>query len=188
MLSHFTNITPTATDFHEPVYSNLFEITFTFPTILNLNNTTDLRIMMINALNITLDLTPDLNTSKQKFKYSDRVFIMQPEKTSFTFDINFNINVDNQFSIRTWNYMKKWYDLAHNTQTGELHYKKDMIGNLVAHIHDRNGVVIRRTEFKNVQIYGLSGMTFSWDSNSLISGTAKFVADYAIDQYYDIQQ
>lgn len=185
MLPHFTSQTPTGTDLHEPLYGNLFEVTFTFPTILGLTQD-DFRIMMINTLGITLNLTPDIGTKEQKFKFSDRVYLLQPNKTSFEFDIEFNINVDNQFSIRTWNYMKKWYDLAHNTQTGELHYKKDMIGSIVAHIHDREGVVVRRTEFKNVQLTGLGGMAFKWENNSFISGSAKFVADYAIDQYYDI--
>ncbi len=187
MLPHFTSQTPTGTDLHEPLYSNLFEVTFAFPTILGLTQD-DFKIMMLNALNITIDMTPEIEAKGQKFKFSDRMYLMTPSKTSFEFEINFNINVDNQFSIRTWNYMKKWYDLAHNTQTGELHYKRDMIGSIVAHIHDREGVVVRRTEFKNVQLRGLKGMEFNWSGSEMISGTAKFVADYAIDQYYDVKQ
>lgn len=187
MLAHFLNVTPTATNLEEPLYSNLFEITFTFPTILKLNTTLDQRIMMMNAMNIDLNLTPELGVKEQKFKYSDRVFLITPEKTSIEFEIEFNINVDNSFSIRTWNYMKKWYDLAWNSQTGELHYKADMVGGIVAHIHDREGVVVRRTEFKNVMCRGVEGMKFSWEGADIIKGKAMFVADYWIDQYYDIQ-
>jgi hypothetical protein len=186
MLPHFNNVTPTATNFHEPLYQNLFEVTFTFPTILNLVNE-DPNVMMINTTAIALNVTPDLQEATQKFKYSERAYLSTPSSTLAKFEIDFNINVDDNFSIRTWNYMKKWYDLAWNSQTGELHYKKDMIGTVVAHIHDREGVVIRRVSFQNVQLQSLKGMDFNWGGSEIISGHAGFIADYWIDQYYDIK-
>ena len=186
MLPHFSRITPTATDFHEPLYQNLFEVTFTFPEILGLSDD-DARIMMINSTNINLDLTPTLETVSQKFKYSTRLFLTTPKSTSIeNLEINFLINVDDNFSMRTWNYMKKWYDLAWNSQTGELHYKRDMVGTIVAHIHDREGVVIRRTEFKNCQIKGIDSLNFTWEQDGIISGKANFASDYWVDQYFDI--
>lgn len=187
MLPHFTKITPTATDNHEPLYQNLFEVTFTFPKILGLTED-DSRIMMLNAKNINLDVTPNLEPVSQKFKYSTRLYLTTPKSTSIdNLEINFNINVDDNFSMRTWNYMKKWYDLAWNSQTGELHYKKDMIGEVVAHIHDREGVVIRRTEFKNCQLKSIDSMNFDWGEDGIISGKASFASDYWVDQYFDIQ-
>jgi hypothetical protein len=186
MLPHFKNVTPTATGFHEPVYQNLFEVTFTFPTILNLIEK-DPNIMMINTSSIKLNTTPELTTVAQNFKYSQRAYITTPKTTLATFDLNFNINVDDNFSIKTWNYMKKWYDLAWNSQTGELHLKKDMVGTIVAHIHDRAGVVIRRVAFQNVQLLKVGDMDFDWNKNEILQGSASFVADYWIDSYYDIK-
>jgi hypothetical protein len=187
MLPHFNNVTPTATDFHEPLYQNLFEVTFAFPSILKLVGE-DPQVMMINTTSIDLDLTPKLSVTTQRFKYSDRAYVQTPDSTIVEFSLDFNINVDKNFSMKTWNYLRKWYDLAWNSQTGELHYKEDMVGAVTAHIHDRAGVVIRRVAFQNVQILGVDGMSFNWDGNDIISGKADFVADYWIDQYYNIGQ
>lgn len=187
MLAHFNNVTPTATKLEEPLYSNLFEVTFTFPETLKLG-TTDKDIMMLNTRNISLDLTKNLKVEEQYFKYSGRLFLNTDKGNSVIKDmkLKFNINVNDKFSITTWNYLKKWYDLAWNSQTGELHYKKEMVGSIVAHIHDRRGVVVRRVEFMNVQIFGLDGMTFTWDNEGIIEGEASFISDYWIDQYFDI--
>jgi hypothetical protein len=186
MLGHFNRITPTATALEEPLYGNLFEVTFTFPDILKLSPK-DHDIMMIAAKKISLDTTTKIATTKQKFKYSDRLFVKTPDSTAIeNLTIDYNINVSDQFSMRTWNYLRKWYDLAWNSQTGELHYKRAMVGTIVAHIHDREGIVLRRVEYRNVQLLGLSSMDFSWESNDILSGTATFCADYWIDQYFDI--
>jgi hypothetical protein len=187
MLAHFSNVTPTATDLHEPLYQNLFEVTFSFPTILGLSPA-DEQTMMINARNINLDLTKDLGTAEQYFKYSGRMFLATKKDNSVIKDlsINFNINVDDKFSIRTWNYLKKWYDLGWNSQTGELHYKREMVGTIVAHIHDRQGVVVRRVEFRNVQLQGVKTMEFDWEKETIMDGSVKFIADYWVDQYFDI--
>jgi len=188
MLAHFQNLTPTATDLHEPLYKNLFEVTFSFPTILGLSPA-DEQTMMINAKNIDLNLTKPLKVEEQYFKYSGRLFLNTVQSNSVITDmnINFNINVDDEFLIRTWNYLKKWYDLAWNSQTGELHYKREMVGTVVAHIHDRQGVVVRRVEFRNVQLFGLDTMTFDWGDESIMEGSMNLISDYWIDQYFDIQ-
>lgn len=187
MLAHFSNVTPTATKLDEPLYQNLFEVTFQFPAILGLSPTDETE-MMINARNINLNLTEDLGVAEQYFKYSGRLFLATAKANSVIKDlsISFNVNVDDKWSIRTWNYMKKWYDLGWNSQTGELHYKREMVGTIVAHIHDRQGVVVRRVEFRNVQLQGLKGMEFNWENELIIDGQVKFIADYWIDQYFDI--
>jgi hypothetical protein len=187
MLPHFKNVTPTATEFNEPLFQNLFEVTISFPPILKLTGE-DPKAMMINTNSIDLNLTPDLSVIKQKFKYSDRAYVHTPDTTTVEFTLDFYINVDSNFSMKTWNYMKKWYDLGWNSQTGELHYKKDMVGAVTGHIHDRAGVVVRRASFQNAQIIGLDGMAFSWKGNDAIDGKAKFIADYWVDQYYNIGQ
>ena len=188
-LAHFTNVTPTATNLYEPLYGNLFEITFQFPPILGFkNNQAEMNMMMLNARNIKLELTKDLKVEKQFFKYSGRQFLNVNKDNSIIedLDINFNVNVDDKFSMTTWNLLKKWYDLAWNSQTGELHYKREMVGEIIVHVHDRQGVVIRRVEFKNVQLYGVKEQEFSWDEESILDTNAKFIADYWIDQYFDI--
>jgi hypothetical protein len=189
-LSHFTNTTPTATNLFEPLYGNLFEITFNFPTILGFkNNQTEMNMMMLNARNIKLDLTKNLKIHEQYFKYSGRQFLNVNRENSIIkdMDINFNVNVDDKFSMTTWNLLKKWYDLAWNSQTGELHYKREMIGEIIVHVHDRQGVVLRRVEFKNVQLFGIKEQEYSWEDEKILDTNAKFIADYWIDSYFDIK-
>jgi hypothetical protein len=190
-LPHFDNVTPTATDEHEPVYPNLFEITFNFPDILGLSDD-DETIMMLNTTAINGHVTtPDLNTAIQRFKYSGRLFLMPPQAENSVVEnlsINFEVNVDDAFAIKTWNYLKNWYDLAWNSQTGELHYKRDMTGTIVVHLHDREGVVIRRIEYRNVQIKGVNGgfEDLDWSAGDIARGSANFAADYWVDQYFNI--
>lgn len=189
-LGHFSNVTPTATQIYEPLYGNLFEITFNFPTILGFkNNQSEMNMMMLNARNIKVATTPDLKIEKQYFKYSGRQFLNVNKENSIVDDlqINFNVNVDDKFSMTTWNLLKKWYDLAWNSQTGELHYKREMIGEIVVHIHDRQGIVLRRIEYKNVQLFGVGEQEYTWDEEKILDTNAKFIADYWIDTYFDIK-
>lgn len=190
MLSHFTNVVPIGTSNAEPLYGNLFEITFEFPPILGFkNNQTEMNMLMMSARSIKLDTTKELTKHAQYFKYAGRQFLNVKKENSIIEDmeIAFNINVDDKFSMTTWNFLKKWYDLAWQSQDGSLHYKREMVGSVVAHIHDRQGIVIRRVEFKNVQLYGLSEMEFTWDEEKILDTRAKFIADYWVDLYYDVK-
>jgi len=191
-LPHFTQLLVTGspggpgTDPQEPVYLNLFEITFILPTILQAQGR-DPILMLQQANNVSLDLTPDISTKEQRFKYSTRAFMTTPEKTHVDFDIKFNVNVNNQGSMETWNVLKAWYDLVWNSQNGTLHYKSDIIGTIIVNQHDRKGVVLRRVTFQNAQIKGVGSIELDWSQNSSIweNVTAKFVADYWIDEYID---
>lgn len=185
MLAHFNNVT-VANQNREPVYLNLFETTFEFPKVLPKLNA-ESAIMSMQATSINLELTPDLEVSKQYFKYSGRQFLNTKQENSLSkFTIKFNVNVTDKFAIDTWNMLKQWYDLGWNSQTGELHYKSEMIGTVVAHVHDRKGIVIRRVEYRNVMVTKLSGMSLEWSKGELYSCDAEFVADTWIDLYRNI--
>lgn len=185
MLAHFNNVT-VANQNREPLYLNLFETTFEFPSVLpNLNK--ENAIMSMQATSINLDLTPDLPEVKQYFKYSGRAFLnTNPDNSLAKFSIKFNVNVTEKFAIDTWNMLKQWYDLGWNSQTGELHYKSEMIGTIVAHVHDRKGIVIRRVEFRNVMLNKLSGMALAWSNGEIYSVEASFIADTWIDLYQNL--
>jgi len=190
-LPHFTQLLVTGspggpgTDPQEPVYMNLFEITFILPTILQAQGR-DPILLLQQATNISLELTPDISTNKQIFKYSTRKFVGTPEKTDIDFSIKFNVNVNKQNSMETWTALKAWYDLVWNSQNGTLSYKSDIIGTIIVNQHDRKGVVLRRVTLQNAQILGISGLELDWSKNADIwDATAKFVADYWIDEYID---
>lgn len=170
----------------EVVYLNLFEITFVLPVILQAQNRNPI-LMLQNALNINMNLTEfDIAVKEQRFKYSTRQFLTTPTKTSGSFDIKFNVNVNQAGSMETWNTLKSWYDLVFNSQNGSLHYKSDIIGTVIVNQHDKKGVVLRRVTFQNVQISKLAGYALDWSSNEIIQNVqADFLYDYFIDEYID---
>lgn len=170
----------------EVVYLNLFEITFVLPVILQAQGRNPI-LMLQNALNVDFNLTEwDIAVKQQRFKYSTRQFLTTPNITSGDFNIKFNVNVNQQGSMETWNTLKAWYDLVFNSQNGSLHYKSDIIGTVIVNQHDKKGVVLRRVTFQNVQIKKLAGYALDWSSNTIIeSSQADFIYDYFIDEYLD---
>lgn len=189
-LPHFTNLINTGSPGgpgtlpHEPVYLNLFEITFVLPVILQAQGR-DPILMLQNATNIDLNLTEAIDVKEQRFKYSTRAFVGTPTKTHVEFNITFNVNVNETGSMETWDVLKAWYDLVWNSQTGYLHYKSDIIGTIIVNQHDKKGFVLRRVTFQNSQIKQVGGASLKWDSSDIWSVQADFVADYWIDEYID---
>lgn len=190
-LPHFTQILVNdsggvGTKPEEPVYLNLFEITFILPTILQAQGR-DPIMMLQQANKVSLNLTEDIGIATQRFKYSTRAFMTTPEKTHIEFSINFNVNVNERGNITIWDTLKAWYDLVWNSQNGTLHYKSDQIGTIIVNQHDKKGVVLRRVTFQNCQIKGLGGYELDWaQSSSILENlSANFVADYWVDEYID---
>lgn len=191
-LPHFTNISNVGspggpgTKPEEPVYMNLFEITFILPVILQAQGRNPL-LLLENATKVDMNLTEAVTTKEQRFKYSTRAFMAAgPEKSTVEFSINFQINVNEGGSMENWNTLKSWYDLVWNSQTGYLHYKSDIIGTIIVNQHDKKGFVLRRVTFQNCQIKNVAGASLNWESNAEIWAVeAGFIADYWIDEYID---
>jgi hypothetical protein len=193
-LPHFTQLQMTGspggpgTQPQEPIYKNLFEVTFILPTILQAQGR-DPVLLLQQATNVDLAaLTPEIASSKQRFKYSERAFLNAgPASTTYEPTIKFNVNVNNQGSMETWNTLKAWYDLAWNSQNGYLHYKADLIGTIIVNQHDKKGLVIRRVTFQNCQLQSITGFgTLQWEqSGGIDECSAKWIADYWIDEYID---
>lgn len=185
-LAHFTVI-----DSHmnkwEPIYKNLFEVTIILPTALQSIHPTATHLLMENATSIKLPTYPDLGNVDQRFKYSTRLFVKTPESTSLAdIEVKFNVNQNDTKQVFTWRIMKDWYDCAWNNEDGSLKYKKNMVGDVITHVHDREGHVIRRVTYHNVQVKGISGwddMAFS-DSDIIKDLSIKMNVDYWQDFYY----
>lgn len=189
-LPHFTQIAVNDTGGvgskpHEPVYQNLFEAMFILPEILQLQGRD--AVMMLQAVtSVSVITTPTIGTATQRFKYSTRAFLTVPESTHATFDIKFNVNVNEEGAMETYNTMKAWYDLAWNSQTGALHYKADTIGTIIVNHHDRKGRIIRRLTYQNVQVLGLSEVQLDWSQSGIWQEcTANLIADYWYEERVD---
>ena len=192
-LPHFTNLYMTGSGLpgqpplpQEPVYKNLFEITFILPVILQSEGREPF-VLLQQAKNISADLTKDISTKEQRFKFSTRNFVTMPDNTHVDFNIKFELNVDNGLNMVVWNYLKRWYDLVWNSQTGETFYKSDIIGTIIVNHHDKKGFVLRRVSFHNCQIKGVSSIfDLDWsESTNIMDVEGKFTADYWTDEYYD---
>src|ERR1035437_1803481 len=190
-LPHFTQLEMTGspggagTQPQEPVYKNLFEVTFVFPTILQAQGR-DPVMMLQQATTIQLNLTPAIEVKTQRYKYSTRAFMGTPGQTHIEFDVEFNVNVNAGGSMETWAALKAWYDLVWNSQNGFVMYKADIIGTVIVNQHDKKGLVLRRVTFQNAQIKDVAGIDLSWEgTGDIYSAKCGFVADYWIDEYID---
>jgi len=194
-LPHFTQLNMTGspggpgTKPQEPVYLNLFEVTFIFPTILQAQGR-DPVMMLQQAKKFDMNVaegSQEIGTAEQRYKYSTRAFLKAgPDTSHADFDIDFNVNVNDQGSMEVWNTLRAWYDLAWNSQNGVLHYKADMIGTLIVNQHDKRGLVLRRLTFQNCQLKKVASPSMDWGSNGIWEDcNASFVSDYWVDEYID---
>ena len=193
-LPHFTQLQMTGspggpgTQPQEPVYLNLFEITFVLPTILQAQGR-DPVLLLQQALSVDLNLTNKaIATANQRWKYTTRAFLNAgPAETHIDdLGITFNVNVNNNGSMESWAALKAWYDLVWNSQNGYLHYKADTIGTIIVNQHDKKGLVLRRVTFQNAQIKSVTSPTLAYEGQGILQNiTANFVADYFIDEYID---
>jgi hypothetical protein len=183
-LPHFTNIESSHSNF-EPVYKNLFEVTIILPPAIQSLHPKSEILLLENATKVAFPTYPAIETTDQRFKFSTRKFLKMPTTTSTEFDIEFNMNQNNEYQVYTFRMMKDWYDLVYNNEDGSVHYKKNIISDIVVHGHDKEGHVIRRVTYRNCQILSFTGWeTLDWGSNEIASLTTKFVADYWEDYYY----
>lgn len=185
-LAHFSNVLSHSEN-NEPIYKALFEITFDLPPILG-RTTDEVRLMLENARSITLPLTPKIEIKTQRFKFSTRAYVTLPTETHIAdLAILFNLNENKQNAVFVWNILKAWYDLAWNSQTGETHTKRDMIGNIIVNQHNKDGQVIRRVTYRNCQITNVSEIALDWEaSTDIVECTANWCADYWEDLYIDL--
>jgi hypothetical protein len=193
-LPHYTNISNVGSPGgpgtlpDEVVYTNLFEITFILPVILQAQGR-DPILLLENATKAP-DNAPlttfDISDAEQRFKYSTRKFLTTPTKTSGEIDIPFQVNVNQQGSMEQWATLKAWFDLVFNSQNGSLHYKSDLIGTIIVNQHDKKGVILRRITYQNCQMKSLTGWAMDWATAGIVQDvTGKFVYDYFIDEYID---
>jgi len=166
-LPHFTQLQVAGapggpgTNPQEPVYLNLFEVTFVLPTILQAQGR-DPILFLQQALSIDLNTTnKTLGVSNQRWKYSTRAFINAGPSETHIEDlaVSFNVNVNNNGSMETWAALRAWYDLAWNS---------------------------RRVTFQNCQLKAVSSPSLTYEGQGILANvTANFVCDYWVDEYID---
>lgn len=172
----------------EAVYLSLWEVSIILPPILVAQGRDPYLLLenITKAPAITLTTDHGVANAQQRFKVSTREFLTVPKETSGKFTLTYQVNVNQQGSMETWNTFKAWYDLLFNSQNGTMHYKSDMISNIIFNQHDKKGVVLRRIQFINCQLQKMNTPAFDWKSQAIWDElTADFVFDYFVDEYID---
>ena len=185
-LAHFTAV-DTAREKWEPIHANLFETTIILPTVLQSLHPNATHLLLENTKTAKFPTYPSLQVQNQRFKYSTRIFPMMPDTTSIKdMKIKFNLNQNDDYQIFCFKMLKDWYDLAWNNETGTLHYKKNLVGDIIIHHHDKEGKVIRRLTYHNAMMLKFSGMEgLDWSQGTdIMSLDTTFAADYWEDFYY----
>jgi len=183
-LAHYTNIQSHYKNF-EPVFKNLYEVIIVLPTAIQALHDDYQTLLLENTIKTSFPKYPSLGTAEQRFKFSTRKFVTFPPGTSTDLSITFNMNQNDDYQVFTWRILKDWYDLLWNNEDGSTHYKKNSIGDIVVHQHDKEGHVIRRVTYYNCQITDISGWEdLDWAGTDIASLDVKFIADYWSDMYY----
>ena len=184
-LPHFSNI-QSHNKVWEPVYKNLYEVIIVLPSAIAAIHGTEYQTLLLeNTIKISFPAYKDIAPVDQRFKYSTRKFLTFPADTSTEVTIDFNMNQNDAYQIFTWRMMKDWYDLVWNNEDGSVHYKKNIISDIIVHAHDKEGHVIRRVTYHNAQITNFTGWEeLDWAGTDIAALQAKFVADYWEDMYY----
>lgn len=183
-LPHFTNI-QSHNKVWEPVYQNLYEVVILLPEAIRSLHDGYQTLLLENTTKVSFPEYKDIASVDQRFKYSTRKFLQFPEDTSTSFDIEFNMNQNENYQVFTFRMMKDWYDLVWNNEDGSVHYKKNIISDIVVHAHDKEGHVIRRVTYYNAQLHHFSGWeAMDWSTSDINTLTCKFIADYWEDMYY----
>ena len=180
-LPHFTTV-----DSHnkilEPIFKNLFEVVVILPNAIARDDAKT--VLLENCKKASFPAYPKIETAEQFFKFSTRKFMKMPTTTSTELKLDFNINVE-ELQANTFRMMKDWYDLVWNNEDGSLHYKNNVIGEIIVHAHDKEGHVLRRVTYFNCQIMGFTGWEdLDWGSQDIAELSVEFVADYWTDMYY----
>jgi len=183
-LPHFSNI-QSHNKVWEPVYPNLYEVVIVLPEAIRDLHEDYQTLLLENTTTVSFPTYPDIGVQEQRFKYSTRKFLLFPTTTSTEVSIGFNMNQNDNYQVFTFRMMKDWYDLVWNNEDGSVHYKKNIISDIVVHAHDKEGHVIRRVTYYNAQLSNFTGWeTLDWSSTDIANLTCKFHADYWEDMYY----
>lgn len=145
--SHYRN-SEAATKMYEVVSPALFEVDFTFPSILS-NPGTNKEYLFQHVRSISgLDgVTPTIGNVVQKYKYAERHYAAAgPDKTSLELTITFTMNLTDSHENYVYNLLRRWYNLVYNPQNGQtltkMQYAKG--SKLIIKEHDRDGSIWRK--------------------------------------------
>lgn len=175
-LPHYSSV-KAANRKEEPIYMNLFEVTFQLPSSLDGGET-----LTQSAKSVGLPTHPEIGTAQQSYKYSKRTYLTFPTETGFQTDVIFNVNLNENNSPYVFAKLDELYKLGYNPATGETALKQDYAFTTTVDVHNKVGEVLRRVTMKDCKLTSLSQMDLDWDSgDTLFEVTASIQCDFYDD-------
>lgn len=181
-LPHITNSTA-GKNLLDPVFKNIFEVSFSLPNALGASNE---EVVVITEHVLSIDGLSALNrtpgTGTQKFMGTDRTYINPKlDNTRAELTVKFSLNLNNATDNYIYKTFRKWARLGYNQDTGERHLKKDCCADfLKVSIANQVGDIYHEVVFRDVMLNGdLEGISsLDYDSNEVQDLTVKFVSDW----------
>lgn len=178
-LPHFKN-SIAAINFYEPLYVNLFEVTFNPPAALG--NKFDSTLMMQQVLSVKgmPEITP-VGFVEQWYKSSKRTYAKsKPDDTTATLTMEFEVNLDNANNSYVYNALREWSDLIFNPQDGSMTLKTNYVSSsLIVKQFNKAQQVYRYFKFHSVYLLDpFNPMDLDYKADTIYTMTAKFKCDY----------
>ena len=188
-LPHFTN-SAAGIKLYEPVYLNQFEVIITPPAAVTLANTRfkgeGILTQQVTAISgLKVDIQPE-SLASQFYKFAERRYAGgAPSDTSVEFNVDFEVNLNDQNSMVIYKILRQWSDLIYNPLTGAMGLKKDYVGSMVVSIFNKQGDVFRRISLNNCFLTeSINEMALNYAAgDTLYELTTTWKADYWQDQF-----
>jgi hypothetical protein len=181
-LPHWRNSTASK-EKYEPVYLNQFEVLITPPpavaAAIGYGGT-----LMLDHVKKVEGLPEQAGTGKlveQFYKFAKRLYAAaKPEATTATLKIDFEVNLNENNDMYTYNALRAWADLVYNPLTGAQGLKRDYAdAAITVNIFNRSGQIFREFNFTPVFIGPdkLTEMKLDYASDEIYRLQATFSAD-----------
>ena len=176
-LPHFLN-SRAATQYFEPVYTNLFEVSIITPSSVSGGE------LLLEHVNSVSGLNQDKmeGVVEQHYKGATRSYAAaKPESYVTDIAIEFSLNVDEANSIYVHKTLRDWCELIYNPKTGQQGLKKDYVGTIIVTNYDRTGIGLWQRTFKSAFPTGdaLELLTdLSYDGSEVATLSLTFRSDY----------
>ena len=187
MLPHISN-SQAGVNRMDPVYSNIFEVTFTIPERLQADFGADVAVIteQIKKVSGLGTLDKGVDAGEQQFMGSKRSYLKSMPDTTvhdieFTMELNLRDGTDNFI----YKLFKAWNRLSYDLTTGERVLKKDYCADWVKiSIANRAGDVYREIIYKDVMLK--EGLDYQNEldyenADALTDFTVKLRSDWAVE-------
>lgn len=185
-LPHFKN-SKAGLDKYEPVYVNQFEVNIFPPPKVAGRIGWDFSLQHVKSITSLPELAGSggSNAVTQKYKFAERSYApSRPAKTSHSFSIVFEVNLNDNNENYIYNAFRAWANLMFDPLTGAQGLKKDYADATVEVVHfNRAGSIFRQFTFSPVFVMAIkdSGGALSYAGDTLSEITIDFIADQYVE-------